>query len=167
MRAALARYGKARHPRRGEIYAFEVDAYGSALLMDDAGMPGLLAMPYLGSVVATDPVYRNTRAFSLSEDNPFFYRGTAAEGLGSPHAGLGMIWPLGIIGRALTSSDEKEIAGCLAALKATHAGTGFMHEAFDRNDAKRFTRKWFAWANTLFGELILTVAAKYPRLLRG
>ena len=65
------------------------------------------------------------------------------------------------------SSDEKEIAGCLAALKATHAGTGFMHEAFDRNDAKRFTRKWFAWANTLFGELILTVAAKYPRLLRG
>ena len=167
VRAALAQYGKARHPRRGEIYAFEVDAYGSALLMDDAGMPGLLAMPYLGSVAATDPVYRNTRAFSLSEDNPFFYRGTAAEGLGSPHAGLGMIWPLGIIGRALTSSDEKEIAGCLAALKGTHAGTGFMHEAFDRNDAKHFTRKWFAWANTLFGELILTVAAKYPRLLRG
>ena len=78
-----------------------------------------------------------------------------------------MIWPLGIIGRALTSTDEKEIAGCLAALKATHAGTGFMHEAFDRNDAKRFTRKWFAWANTLFGELILTVAANYPQLLRG
>jgi meiotically up-regulated gene 157 (Mug157) protein len=164
---ALARYGKATHPQRGEIYAFEVDGYGSALLMDDAGMPGLLAMPYLGSVAATDPVYRNTRAFSLSEDNPFFYRGTAAEGLGSPHAGLGMIWPLGIIGRALTSNDEKEIAGCLATLKATHAGTGFMHEAFDRNDASRFTRKWFAWANTLFGELILTVAAKYPQLLRG
>ena len=167
VREALAQHGKAKHPQRGEIYAFEVDGYGSTLLMDDAGMPGLLAMPYLGSVAATDPVYRNTRAFSLSEDNPFFYRGTAAEGLGSPHAGLGMIWPLGIIGRALTSTDEKEIAGCLATLKATHAGTGFMHEAFDRNDAKRFTRKWFAWANTLFGELILTVADKYPRLLPG
>ena len=115
----------------------------------------------------TDPVYRNTRAFSLSDDNPFFYRGTAAEGLGGPHAGLGMIWPLGIIVRALTSTDEKEIAACLATLKATHAGTGFMHESFDRNDAKRFTRKWFAWANTLFGELILTVAEKYPLLLRG
>jgi meiotically up-regulated gene 157 (Mug157) protein len=164
---ALSRYGKATHPTRGQIYAFEVDAYGSALLMDDAGMPGLLAMPYLGSVAATDPVYRNTRAFSLSEDNPFFYRGSAAEGLGSPHAGLGMIWPLGIIGRALTSTDEKEIAACLATLKATHAGTGFMHEAFDRNDATRFTRKWFAWANTLFGELILTVAAKYPQLLHA
>jgi meiotically up-regulated gene 157 (Mug157) protein len=78
-----------------------------------------------------------------------------------------MIWPLGIIGRALTSTDEKEIAACLAALKATHAGTGFIHEAFDRNDAKRFTRPWFAWANTLFGELILKVAADHPRLLRA
>ncbi len=165
LRAALNQYGKARHPKYGEIYAFEVDAYGSALLMDDAGMPGLLAMPYLGSVPATDPVYRNTRKFSLSLDNPFFYRGTAAEGLGSPHAGLGMIWPLGIIGRALTSSDETEIAACLKTLKTTHAGTGFMHEGFDRNDANKFTRKWFAWSNTLFGELILTLAAKRPHLL--
>jgi uncharacterized protein len=166
VREALAQYSKLKHPRRGEIYAYEVDGYGSAALMDDADMPALIAMPYLGSVPATDTIYRNTRAFSLSDDNPYFYRGTAGEGLGSPHAGLGMIWPLGIIGRALTSSDEKEIAGCLATLKATHAGTGFMHEGFDRNDATRFTRKWFAWANTLFGELILTVDAKYPRLLR-
>ena len=136
--------------------------------MDDAGMPSLLAMPYLGMRGGNRSACTATRAHSvLSDDNPFFYRGTAGEGLGSPHAGLGMIWPLGIISRALTSRDEKEIAGCLATLKATHAGTGFMHESFDRNDAKRFTRKWFAWANTLFGELILTVAAKYPRLLRG
>ncbi|HTX38087.1 MAG TPA: glycoside hydrolase family 125 protein [Bryobacteraceae bacterium] len=167
LREALAHNAKVRHPRRGEIYAYEVDGYGSAVLMDDADMPALLAMPYLGSLPATDPLYRATRAFSLSEDNPYYYRGTAGEGLGSPHAGLGMIWPLGIIGRALTSSDEKEIAACLATLKATHAGTGFMHESFDRNDATHFTRKWFAWANTLFGELILTVAARHPQLLRG
>ncbi len=167
LREALARNATVRHPRHGEIYAYEVDGYGSAVLMDDAGMPGLLAMPYLGSLPAGDPLYRRTRAFSLSDDNPYFYRGTAAEGLGSPHAGLGMIWPLGIMGRALTSSDEKEVAACLATLKATQAGTGFMHESFDRNDAARFTRKWFAWANTLFGELILTVAARYPQLLRG
>lgn len=167
LREALARNAKAAHPKRGEIYAYEVDGYGSAVLMDDAGMPGLLAMPYLGSAPADDPLYRNTRAFSLSDDNPYFYRGKAGEGLGSPHAGLGMIWPLGILGRALTSGDEQEIAQCLATLKATHAGTGFMHESFDRNDAARFTRPWFAWANTLFGELILTVAARHPRLLRG
>ena len=103
----------------------------------------------------------------LAQGGQSVFLGTAAEGLGSPHAGLGTIWPLGIIGRALISTDEKEIAVCLAALKATHAGTEFIHEAFDRNDAKRFTRMWFAWANTLFGELILTVAAKYPRPLRG
>jgi meiotically up-regulated gene 157 (Mug157) protein len=40
-------------------------------------------------------------------------------------------------------------------LKATHAGTGFMHESFHKNDASNFSRKWFAWANTLFGELIV------------
>jgi hypothetical protein len=89
----------------------------------------------------------------------------AAEGLGGPHSGLNMIWPLGIITRALTSQDEKEIAACLAMLKATHAGTGFMHESFSKDYATKFTRSWFAWANTLFGELILHVHTHYPRLL--
>ena len=76
-----------------------------------------------------------------------------------------MIWPLGIITRALTSQDEKEIAACLATLKATHAGTGFMHEAFNKDDARKYTRSWFAWANTAFGELILRVFAQRPGLL--
>ncbi|MBI4891495.1 MAG: glycoside hydrolase family 125 protein [Acidobacteria bacterium] len=167
VRAALSRYATAKHPVHGEIYAFEVDAYGSALLMDDCGIPGLVSMPYLGCVSAADPTYRNTRAFAFSEANPFYYKGTAGEGLGSPHSGLDMIWPMGIIARALTSDSEDEIRRCLATLKATHAGTGFMHEAFHRNDAAKFTRKWFAWANTLFGELILKTLDRHPRLLRG
>jgi meiotically up-regulated gene 157 (Mug157) protein len=78
-----------------------------------------------------------------------------------------MIWPLGIITRALTTRDEKEIAACLATLKATHADTGFMHESFFRNDPSRYTRKWFAWANTLFGELILRVLDAHSSLLAG
>ncbi|HYF93244.1 MAG TPA: glycoside hydrolase family 125 protein [Symbiobacteriaceae bacterium] len=35
------------------------------------------------------------------------------------------------------------------------SGTGFMHEAFDQDDPARFTRPWFAWAHTLFAELLL------------
>ncbi len=167
VREALSQHAKATHPGHGEIYAYEVDAYGSRLLMDDCGIPGLVSMPYLGCVSAADPVYRNTRAFAFSDANPFFYRGTAGEGLGSPHSGLNMIWPMGIIARALTSTSEQEVRACLAALKATHAGTGFMHEAFQKDDAAKFTRKWFAWANTLYGELILKVLNEHPRLLKG
>ncbi len=133
--------------------------------MDDAGVPSLIALPYLGCLPIDNGLYQHTRAFVLSDDNPYFYRGTAGEGLGSPHAGLGMIWPLGIITRALTSRDEQEIAGCLKLLRATNAGTGFIHESFSRNDASKYTRKWFAWANTLFGELILTLHDQHPKLL--
>jgi meiotically up-regulated gene 157 (Mug157) protein len=102
----------------------------------------------------------------LSEDNPYFFRGKAAEGVGGPHVGLRMVWPLGISMRALTSSSDAEVLSCLRALKRTHAGTGFMHESFDRDDPRRFTRKWFAWANTLLGELVLKVRAERPHLLR-
>lgn len=167
VRQALRQYARAPHPLYGEVYAFEVDGYGSHLLMDDCGIPGLVSLPYLGCLPADDPLYRKTRSFALSEHNPYYYRGAAAEGLGSPHSGLNMIWPMGLIARALTSSGENEVRSCLAALKATHAGTGFMHEAFHKDDAAKFTRKWFAWANTLFGELILLTLEKYPRLLRG
>ena len=152
---AIERYARTVHEKHGEIYAYEVDGFGNRLFQDDANVPSLLSLPYLGCCAADDPLYLRTRAFVLSDDNPYFYRGTAGEGLGGPHSGLDMIWPLGIITRALTSRDPKEISACLAELKATHAGTGFMHESFSRNDASRFTRKWFAWANTLFGELIL------------
>ncbi len=152
---AIDRYARAVHDKHGEIYAYEVDGYGNRLFQDDANVPSLLSLPYLGCCRLDDPIYVRTRAFVLSGDNPYFYRGPVGEGLGGPHSGLGMIWPLGIVTRALTSLDPAEITACLAELKATHAGTGFMHESFSRNDASRFTRKWFAWANTLFGELIL------------
>ena len=165
VREALNTYGKARHARFGEVYAYEADGFGNQLFMDDANVPSLLSLAYLGCVSVEDPVYRNTRAMVLSDANPYFYRGSAAEGLGGPHSGLGMIWPLGIITRALTSSNESEIAGCLKTLMATDAGTGFMHESFSMDDAGKYTREWFAWANTLFGELILTLHVRHPRLL--
>ena len=165
VREALAKFATARKPKFGEVWAYEVDGYGNQLFQDDANVPSLLSLPYLGCTKPTDPLYRSTRAFVLSDDNPYFYRGRAAEGLGGPHSGLGMIWPLGIITRALTSDNEAEIAACLKTLKTTHAGTGFMHESFSKDDAAKFTRTWFAWANTLFGELVVTVHDKHPKLL--
>jgi meiotically up-regulated gene 157 (Mug157) protein len=166
VREALRTYARAQR-KGGEVYAYEVDGFGNQLCSDDANVPNLLSLPYLGCCAADDPIYLRTRAWVLSDGNPYFFRGKAAEGLGGPHSGLDMIWPLGIIMRALTSRSEPEVARCLAMLKATHAGTGFMHESFFKEDAKKFTRSWFAWANTLFGELILTVHDRYPQLLRS
>ena len=153
--AALQQYAVVEHPVYGKIYAFEVDGFGSVQLMDDANVPSLLAMPYLGDVERTDPVYENTRRFVWSTDNPYFWRGEAGEGIGGPHIGVEMIWPMSIMMRAFTSTDDAEIRDCIIALMTTDAGTGFMHESFSRHDAANFTRAWFAWQNTLFGELIL------------
>ena len=66
-----------------------------------------------------------------------------------------MVWPMSIMMRAFTSEDDAEIRDCIVALMTTDAGTGFMHESFNVNDPTDFTRSWFAWQNTLFGELIL------------
>ena len=165
-RAALEKYGTVEHPSYGRIWAYEVDGYGNSLRMDDANAPGLLSLPYLGCCDVKDPMYQRTRQFVLSADNPYFFRGSAAEGTGSPHTGLGMIWPIGIIMRALTSIDDREIVHCLRWLRNTTAGTNFMHESFGENNPTQFTRAWFAWANTLFGELIVTLAQSKPDLLR-
>ena len=153
--AALQKYAVVEHPEYGKIYAYEVDGFGSVQLMDDANVPSLLAMPYLGDVERDDPIYENTRRFVWSTDNPYFWRGAAGEGIGGPHIGVEMIWPMSIMMRAFTSTDDAEIRDCIVALMTTDAGTGFMHESFSRNDAAHYTRPWFAWQNTLFGELII------------
>jgi meiotically up-regulated gene 157 (Mug157) protein len=165
IRGAVRREAYAEHLGYGTVMAYETDGLGNRLFMDDANVPSLLSLPYLGLIDAKESVYRNTRRFVLSEDDAYFSRGTAGEGIGGPHVGRGMIWPLSIVMRALTSDDDGEIARCLATLKATHAGTGFMHESFWKDDATRYTRGWFAWANTLFGELILKLAQERPALL--
>ena len=165
LQAAIAAHAVVRHPKHGPVYAYEVDGFGNALFMDDANVPSLLSLPYLGWCAPDDPTYRATRALLLSEDNPYFFRGTAGEGIGGPHVGLDMVWPMSIIVRALTSTDDAEILDCLRMLKRSHAGTGFMHESYHKDDPTRFTRSWFAWANTLFGELIMRLHAGRPDIL--
>ena len=163
--SALKKYATIDHPEYGKIYAYEVNGFGSYNLMDDANVPSLLGLPYLNAIPKEDPVYQNTRKMLLSLNNPFFFKGKAGEGIGGPHAGKDMIWPLGIIIRGLTSSDDEEIKNCIAMLKSSNAGTGFMHESFHKDDAANFTRKWFAWANTLFGEFLWETYKTKPDLL--
>ena len=162
---ALAKYAVINHSDYKKILAYEVNGFGSANLMDDANVPSLLSLPYLGAMAVNDPLYSNTRKYLLSTDNPFFWKGKAAEGIGGPHAGMHMIWPMSITMRGLTSNSKEEIKNCLSMLKKTHAGTGFMHESFHKDDPQKFTRKWFAWGNTLFGEFVVQVNAKYPDVL--
>ena len=162
---ALQEHGIIDHPKYGKVYAYEVNGFGSYHLMDDANVPSLLSLPYLNAIKNSDPVYINTRKMLLSTNNPFFFKGRAAEGIGGPHAGMDMIWPLSIIMRGLTSKDDDEIKKCIKTLQKTHADTGFMHEAFHKDDAAKFTRKWFAWANTIFGELLWKTYSTNPQIL--
>ena len=155
------------HPKFGRIYAYEVNGYGGQNLMDDANVPSLLGMPYLNTVGSSDITYQNTRKYILSDDNPFYFKGQAAEGIGSPHTGANMIWPIGITMRGLTSTDPAEIKQCLDWLRQTHSGTGFMHESFNKDNPINFTRKWFAWANTLFGEFIWKVYKERKDILNS
>lgn len=125
--------------------------------MDDANVPSLLALSYLDKDFANDPIYLNTRKFVWSDSNPYFFKGKVAEGIGGPHVGYNMAWPMSIIMKALTSTDDTEIKECVEMLMNTDAGTGFMHESFDVDNPQNFTRSWFAWVNGLFGEMVLKI----------
>lgn len=163
---AVMEFGVATHPVHGPIFAFEVDGFGNALFMDDSNVPSLISLPYLDAVDRDALIYRKTRAFVLFDSNPFFHRGNYAEGVGGPHINVNMIWPMSLIMRAMTSTEKNEITQNLKWLKATHGDTGFMHESFHKDDPKNFTRHWFAWANTLFGELIVKIHQEHPELLK-
>lgn len=164
--SAIREHAVSRHPNGGDVLAYEIDGFGGRIFMDDANIPSLLSLPYLGWCTSGDPVYLHTRSVVLSESNPYFFSGSAGEGTGGPHIGPDYIWPMSIIMRALTSTDENEILRCLQMLKSTHAGTGLMHESFHKDNPSSFTRAWFSWANTLFGELILTLWDNRRELLR-
>jgi meiotically up-regulated gene 157 (Mug157) protein len=164
---AIQKYAPMKDASGEEFWAFEVDGYGNQLFMDDANIPGLLGLPYLGCCKKEDAIYQHTRKRALSEKNPYFFRGTAAAGIGGPHEGLNMIWPMALIVQALTSENDVEIRQCLHWLKTTHAGTGFMHESFDKDNPAKFTRSWFAWANSLFGELVVKLSEERPGLLKS
>ncbi|WP_150468416.1 glycoside hydrolase family 125 protein [Francisella sp. SYW-9] len=155
--SAIYEYGVVEHKKFGKILAYEVDGYGSHILMDDANVPSLISLPYLGCIDKNDELYRNTRKFLLSENNPWFFDGKDLTGIGSIHTGRGYVWPIAIVIQALTSNDLSEIKQCIKYLKSSHAETYFMHEGINKDNQYDYTRKWFAWANTLFGELLYNI----------
>ena len=158
--SAIKKYAVAEHPKYGKIYAFEVDGFGGVLLMDDSNAPSLLSLPYLTDVKSDDPIYQNTRKFVWSEENPYFFKGKAGEGIGGPHCGLDRPWPMSVIMKGLTTNDRAEKEWCVKQILNTDAGTSFIHESFNKDNAKDYSRSWFAWANTLFGELIIDMYAE-------
>ena len=155
IKAGIERHGKIYHAQFGEIYAYETDGLGHYNLMDDANVPSLLAMPYMGYCKADDNTYQATRAFALSRHNPHYFSGKAAQGIGSPHTPEDHIWPISLCMQALTSQSRDERVALLETLLNTDAGTGLMHESFHKDDPDKFTRPWFAWANSLFAEFVL------------
>lgn len=156
----ISDYGIVEKGGSGRIYAYETDGFGNYNLMDDANSPSLLAMPYLNYCSRDDELYKNTRRFVLSRENPYYSSGSFAAGIGSPHTPKGMVWHIGIIMQALTSDSEEEIRSCLSMLSATHDKTYFMHEAFHPDNPGEYTRPWFAWANSLLAELLITLKEK-------
>ncbi len=163
----IQHHGIVEHRQYGLIYAYETDGFGNYGLMDDANVPSLLSIPYLGYRPADDAIYQNTRRFILSTDNPYYYVGRHAHGIGSPHTPAGYVWPIALAMQGLTTTDPSEREQLARMLAGTTAGTNFMHESFDPDDPARFTRSWFAWANSLFGEFILSLAPAGAPALRS
>ena len=154
----IKEHGVYDHDTYGKMFVYETDGMGNMLLMDDANSPSLLSAPYLGYVKPDNEIYQNTRKFILSHSNPWYFEGAVAKGIGSPRTGTDKIWHISLTMQALTSNDPEEIKECIRMLTTTHAGAYLMHESFNKNDDTDFTRPWFAWANSLFAELMIRLA---------
>ncbi|MGL5821174.1 MAG: glycoside hydrolase family 125 protein [Sarcina sp.] len=152
--SAIEDYAIIEHPEYGKIYAYEVDGLGNYNLMDDANVPSLLSIPYIGYREIDDEIYQNTRKFILSKNNPHYYEGKVASGIGSPHTPPEYIWHIALSMQGLTTNDQIEIDKMIETLNNTDADTHYMHEGFHCDDASKFTRDWFAWSNSLFADFI-------------
>ncbi|WP_294280502.1 glycoside hydrolase family 125 protein [uncultured Sphingomonas sp.] len=163
---ALKQFGTMTLSSGERVWAYEVDGYGNAVFMDDANVPSLSGLAYLRCVDVAGPLWQRTVAACWSKANPWYFEGKALTGIGGPHTGPGQVWPMSVITRALTSTDPAMLRSSLSMIRGSHGGTGFIHEGVDIDDPAKFTRDWFAWANGLFGELIVHVAATRPEVLR-
>lgn len=136
-------------------YAYEVDGFGNALFIDDANVPSLLSLPYLGVCSADDPAYLATRQRVLSPDNPWWFSGSALRGVGSQHTPRDHVWPIAVAIEAMTSTDPADRRVAVELLENTDARTGYMHESVHVDDPSRYTREWFSWADMTWLDLVL------------
>ncbi|KAH3902818.1 related to DUF1237 domain protein [Saccharomycodes ludwigii] len=155
-------------PKHGQVLAYEIDGYGSKLMMDDANIPSLLSLPDLGFLNVSDPLYQNTRKMILSRDgNPYYLKGPYFEGIGGPHIGIHNAWPMSLTMAIRTSNDDAEILKYLDLLLSNTAGLGLIHESIQvhKPNGQQYTRPWFAWANSEFAKTILHLAEHKPDLI--
>ncbi|HEM5035674.1 TPA: glycoside hydrolase family 125 protein [Streptococcus suis] len=148
-------FGLTKNQAGETIFAYEVDGLGNQSIMDDPNVPSLLAAPYLGYCQKDDPIYLATRRTILSQENPYYYEGDYAAGLGSSHTFYRYIWPIALAIQGLTTNDKEEKARLLDTMVACDGGTGLMHESFHVDDPTLYSREWFSWANMMFCELVL------------
>jgi len=165
IRTAITKYGVINNPTFGQMYAYEIDGFASSNVMDDANIPSLLSVPFIGYLNVSDPIYQNTRNFVLSESNPYFMRGPVINAVGGPHDGPGFAWPMASIVRIFTSDDDNEIETALKELVSSTDGLGLIHESINTFDQTDWTREWFSWANGLFGQAILDLSTRKPEVL--
>jgi len=136
-------------------YAYEVDGLGNFLFIDDANIPSLLSLPLLGCVSPDDKIYKATREFILSANNPYYFSGTKVAGIGSQHTPAGFVWPIALAVQALTDPSNRKKLEILDLLERTDGGTGSMHESFNADNDNEFTRSWFSWADMTYLQLVL------------
>lgn len=176
IRQGVAEHAVVPTKQFGDVYAYEIDGYGSTNMMDDANTPSLLSMPLFGYLDAdalspdngdmnAPEIYANTRKKVLSMQSPYFAKGTAISGMGSPHTQPGRVWPMAVITRIRTSEDDEEIIEGLRLLLGSTDRYGLMHESVDAFDVSVWSRSWFAWANSLFGQMINELAVRKPHIL--
>lgn len=160
IRNGIEEYGTIDHPIHGRVYVYETDGAGGYNIMDDANVPSLLSAPYLGYCDFDDETYQNTRKMILSRDNPYYYQGKVASGIGSPHTDDHYVWHIALSIQGMTSISDKEKQRILRTMIDTDGGTGFMHEGFNASNPEEFTREWFAWSNSMFSEFVLSLTGE-------
>ena len=138
-----------------DFYAYEVDGFGQYNVMDDANLPSLLSMPYIGYCDRENERYQNTREMILSERNPYYFPGKVLTGIGSPHTDTRYVWSMSLCMQGITSDDKEEKEAIFKMLENSDGGTNLMHESIFADDDTKYTRPWFSWANSVFCEFVM------------
>lgn len=153
--AGIRAHAIVKNQQGKEVYAFEVDGFGNAKIMDDGNVPNLISAPYLGYCHLDDPIYQQTRRTVLSSENPYYYSGKYAAGIGSSHTEPNFVWPITLAMEGLTSQSLKDKEDLLDLLVAIDDDTNMMHESINVDDPSDYTRPWFSWSNMMFCELLM------------
>ncbi|KAH0496103.1 hypothetical protein TgHK011_003484 [Trichoderma gracile] len=147
------------------IFAYETNGLGAQYIMDDANVPSLVSLPYLGFLKRSDSTYQKTKAAMFSRANPYYAAGKSFDGIGGPHVNATYPWPMSQISAIFGTDSDREIKQRLALILGSTSGLGLIHESVSIYNGSSYTRPWFAWANSYFAEMVLDLAERKPALI--